>query len=217
LEEQVFPLKGTALDPYFYDGRDLRLALERSYRPGVVLLSVLIACLAAYAALSVAGRIGASQGKGVKYVWLTAGALTMGCGVWAMHFVAMLALKLPVEASYDFLVTLLSVVPAILASALMLHVISQPRIKGIELFVSGTLMGAGIGAMHYTGMMAMHGVGGQIVMLFDPKLFVASVIVAVVLANVALFVNFLVGRQKEETHTFWNKLGAALVMGLAVS
>lgn len=205
------------MNPYFYDDRDLRFALESSYAPGIVSLSVAIACLAAFAPLSVAGRISASDRAAARRTWLSAGALTMGVGVWAMHFIGMLALKLLSAVSYDFLITLLSTVPVVLSSAVMLHVISRPQIGGWALFGGGTLMGAGIGAMHYTGMMAMHGVDRDLVMLFEPELVVVSVIVAVVLANVALRINFLVGRQKEEAHTLWNKLGAALVMGLAVS
>ena len=202
---------------YFYDGRDLRLALEARYSPGLVVLSVAVACLASYAALRVAGRIAASDKPSLQRNWLAAGAVTMGIGGWAMHFIAMLALKLPIMVSYDILVTLLSTLPSILASGVMLYVISRPKIKKFKLFVGGTLMGAGIGIMHYVGMAAMSGVGRQVVMLFDPKLFVVSVIVAVVLANAALFINSQAGRKNVEGIPLWFKLQSAAVMGFAVS
>jgi signal transduction histidine kinase/CheY-like chemotaxis protein len=172
--------------------------------------------LAAYAALSVAGRIRASEKASFRRAWLIAGTLTMGGGVWAMHFIGMLALNLSIAVSYDVLITIASTVPAILASTSMLYVISRPRIRNLELLAGGTLMGAGIGAMHYVGMAAMAGIGRQLIMLFDPKLFVVSVIVAVVLANVALHINSLVSR-KNGVNTRWAKPGAALVMGFAIS
>jgi len=51
----------------------------------------------------------------------------MGIGVWAMHFLGMLAFRLPVRVNYDVWITLVSVVPAVLASGIMLHVISHAR------------------------------------------------------------------------------------------
>jgi signal transduction histidine kinase len=205
------------MNHYFYDGRDLQQALQAHYSPGLVVLSIAVACLASYAALNVAGRISASDKARLRRTWLAAGAITMGIGVWAMHFIAMLALKLPIAISYDVIVTILSTLPAVLASGVMLYVISRPKIRKAELFAGGTLMGLGIGAMHYVGMAAMAGVGRQIVMMFDPNLLVVSIIVAIVLANAALHINSLVGRKKEDGNALWGKLESAVVMGFAVS
>lgn len=126
----------------FYDGRNRQDLLVSSYHYGLVLLSVVIACLAAYAALGVAARIKATDPKSKAWLfWLMVGMLTMGAGVWAMHFIAMLALKLPVAVSYDIVITSLSILPAILASGVMLYVISRSRIKMVTLCCGGTLMG----------------------------------------------------------------------------
>ena len=206
------------MEHYFYDGRNQQDLLITSYQTGLVALSVVIACLASYAALSVSGRIKvANRNSKAWLVWLVLGMLTMGAGVWAMHFIAMLALKLPIAVSYDILVTILSTLPAILASGIMLYVISRPKIKKLTLFSGGTLMGGGIGAMHYLGMGAMSGVGQQIVMMYDPKLFAVSIIVAIVLANTALYINFLVDSKKEDHNPFWSKIQSSIVMGFAVS
>jgi signal transduction histidine kinase len=143
--------------------------------------------------------------------------LTMGIGVWSMHFIAMLALKLPLKVSYNVEMTALSTVPAIIASAIMLYVVSRPRTKTYALVIGGTLMGAGIGAMHYMGMDAMDGINQQLLMLYEVKLFVTSIIVAVALANMALFINYFIERNKKTLPTFWAKVIPALAMGLAVS
>ena len=189
-------------------------ALEAHYSPGLVVLSIAMGCLVAYGALGVADRIIASDNAKLQRNWLAAGAVILGIGVWAMHFIAMLALKLPIAVSYDILVTILSTLPVILASGVMLYVISRPKIKRSRCLPGGTLMGAGIGAMHYVGMAAMSGVGQQLLMMYDPKLFVVSVIVAVVLANAALFINSLVGRKKEEGNALWGKLNPLPSWGL---
>jgi two-component system, sensor histidine kinase and response regulator len=194
---------------------DPRLALAGTYDPMLVALSVVIASLAAYAVLGLAERISAADKALAKRSWLAAGAVTMGIGVWAMHFIGMLAFRLPVRVNYDFWITLVSVAPAVLASGIMLHVISQAKISPGKLILGGALMGAGIGVMHYTGMAAMR---MDAMMLYDPVLFVVSVIVAVVLATTALYTKFLASRRGGNAHRrWWTKLGAALVMGCAVA
>src|SRR5438552_6020356 len=200
----------------FLDGTiDSGLALAATYDPVLVTLSVVIASLAAYAVLGLAERTSAADGPLAKRSWLAAGAVTMGIGVWAMHFIGMLAFRLPVKVNYDVWITLVSVAPAVLASGIMLHVISQARISAGKLIVGGALMGAGIGVMHYTGMAAMR---MDAVMRYDPLLFVASVVVAVVLATTALYTKFLASRGQRSVHRRgWTKLGASLVMGCAVA
>ena len=199
----------------FLDGSiDLRLAATGTYHPMLVTLSIVIASLAAYAALGLAERIRAADTRLAKRSWLAVGAVTMGIGVWAMHFIGMLALQLPVPVNYDFWITLVSVAPGVLASGIMLYVISQATISPRRLLLGGVFMGAGIGAMHYTGMTAMR---MNAVMRYDPLLFTVSVIVAVVLAITALYTNFLVSRKGGRAHRHWMKVGAALVMGCAVA
>ncbi len=204
------------MNHYFYDGRDLSLALDSSYDAGLVVLSIAIAILASYAALSVAGRIRVADSGNKRRLWLLVGSFTMGGGVWAMHFIAMLALKLPIAVSYDVLVTIVSTAPVILASYVMLEIISRPKISKLIFWVS-IVMGGGIGAMHYIGMAAMQGISRQLIMMFESKLFVLSVLTAVVLSGVALTIDFLVGRNKKGRSALWGKIGAALIMGFAVS
>ena len=199
----------------FLDGSiDPRLAFTGAYDPLLVALSVLIASLAAYASLGLAGRISAASAAASKRTWLAVGAVTMGTGVWAMHFIGMLAFQLPVRVDYNVLLTVLSMAPAGLASSIMLHVISQERISLRQLFLGGTFMGAGIGIMHYTGMAAMR---LDAVMRYDPLLFTVSVIVAVVLATMALYTKFLASSSYSQSQSPWRTYAAALVMGCAVA
>ena len=193
---------------------DLGLALPGSYDPALVTLSVLIASLAAYAALGIAPRISAAEGAAAGRSWLVAGAVAMGIGVWAMHFIGMLAFRLPVPVAYDVSITLLSMFPAIVASGVVLLVISHGRIRNRQLLLAGILMGLGIGTMHYTGMAAMR-MAAKV--FYEPALFVLSIIVAAVLATSALYINFLASRRNGRSPHHPTRLGGALVMGFAVA
>src|SRR2546422_10509629 len=114
----------------FLDGSvDPGSALAGTYEPALVALSVVVATLAAYAVLGLAERTSAADRPLAKRSWLAAGAVTMGIGVWAMHFIGMLAFRLPVKVNYDVWITLASVAPAVLARGMMLPVISQARIS----------------------------------------------------------------------------------------
>src|SRR5262245_6099775 len=98
--------------------------LAGSYDNRLVALSVLIAILASYAALDLRGRVTASRGKPLVFC-LSGGALSMGLGIWSMHYIGMLAFRLPVPVLYDWPTVLLSLLAAVLASAVALFVVSR--------------------------------------------------------------------------------------------
>ena len=192
---------------------DLATALPGSYNYMLVLLSVTIASLAAYAALGGADRISAAEKPIAKYLWLATGAVAMGIGIWAMHFIGMLAFTLPVSVGYDVQITLVSIVPAVLASGLVLHLISEERIGLWRLILGGVLMGSGIGLMHYTGMAAMR---MDALMAYDPVMFLVSILVAVALSITALYTKFL-ATSHTQSLVHWTKWGTSLIMGFAIS
>src|SRR5437667_1991675 len=130
------------------------LAFVGSYDYLLVALSVMIAVLASYAALDLAGRVTSAQGRS-RLVWLNGGAIAMGFGIWSMHYIGMLAFRLPMPVLYDWPTVLLSLVAAILASAVALFVASRSKMGFLRALVGSLLMGGGIAAMHYTGMAAM--------------------------------------------------------------
>ncbi len=104
-----------------------------------------------------------------RYLWTAGGAFAMGIGVWlSMHFIGMLAFNLPIDLGYDFTITLLSPLTAILSCGFALRLVSQPRLPAWQLAFGALVMGAGISAMHYTGMAAMR---MQPVIDYNPTLF----------------------------------------------
>src|ERR1700732_377251 len=125
-----------------------------SYDYRLVTLSVVMAVCAAYAALDLAGRTTASRGR-VRLVWLAGGASAMGLGIWSMHYIGMLAFRLPVSVRYDWPTVLVSLLAAVGASAVALYVVSRQAMGVGAVIVGSSIMGAGIAAMHYIGMEAM--------------------------------------------------------------
>jgi NO-binding membrane sensor protein with MHYT domain len=182
------------------------MIITATYDPYLVALSILVACFASYTALDLGGRVALAKGP-THPIWLAAAALTMGGGIWSMHFVAMLAFMLPMPVSYDVGLTVLSLVLAILGTSGSFYVISRPGASRPQLVLSGVFMGFGICAMHYTGMAAMR---GPVEVSYDPLWVALSVIIAIGAATAALWLAF---RTKDRGQ----KLAAAIVLGLAIS
>src|SRR3712207_6377490 len=121
----------------------------------LVSLSVLIAMVASYTALDLAGRIRASEGW-ARHAWLTTAAIAMGGGIWAMHFVAMLAFQLPdTGVNYDISLTGFSFLLPIVVTGISFYMVNREDRGPSALLLGGLLMGLGIAAMHYAGMAAM--------------------------------------------------------------
>lgn len=184
--------------------------VSASYSPALVFISLCVAILASYTALDLTGRIATARGRAV-YLWMLGGSLAMGFGVWSMHFIGMLALSLPIELGYDLGLTLWSLLVAILSSGFALWLVSQPRLPGLQLAFGALIMGAGISAMHYSGMAALRMQPG---IDYDPTLFGLSLLIAVGASAVALSIAFRLRK-----HTPYVRLvrgGASVIMGLAI-
>jgi len=185
--------------------------LPHSYDPFQVALSILIAIAASYAALDVAGRVTATR-RAVRAAWLCGGAISMGSGIWAMHFVGMLAFHLPVEVVYFWPTTLVAILVAIAASGVALAIV---RLKGMGLsyaLVSGCILGSGVAGLHYLGMSAMR---MPAMYVLNPWTVAAAVALGIVFATVGMWLGY--GLRDEPEYTVWKKLGGGLFMGAAVS
>ncbi|MGY2286387.1 putative bifunctional diguanylate cyclase/phosphodiesterase [Pseudomonas gingeri] len=181
-----------------------------SYSPALVFISLCVAILASYTALDLTGRIATARGRAV-YLWMAGGALAMGVGVWSMHFIGMLAFRLPIELGYDAPLTALSLLIAILSCGFALWLVSQPRLPLWQLAFGALVMGAGISAMHYCGMAALKMQPG---IDYDPTLFSASLVIAVVASAAALWIAFHL--RHNTPHVRLARSGAAVVMGIAI-
>lgn len=181
-----------------------------SYSQSLVFFSLLVAVLASYTALDMAGRLATAQGRVARW-WLAGGAAAMGLGIWSMHFIGMLAFKLPIPIGYDLAITVYSLAVSVGASAYALWLVSRPQLPTRRLFAGALLMGLGIAAMHYLGMAAMRMKPG---IDYDPLWFIASILIAIGAAGAALWIAFRLRIEGRNTRRL--RGAASLVMGLAI-
>jgi two-component system sensor histidine kinase/response regulator len=183
--------------------------LTGTYDPRLVVVSIVIAILAAGAALDLAGRVTWAR-DAARFWWLTGGAVAMGVGIWSMHYIGMLAFQLPVAVLYDWPTVLFSLLAAVCASWVALFVVSRETMTVPQAMMGSLFMGGGIAAMHYIGMEAMRlpamcqysvqGVG-------------LSIFLAVVIAFAALQMSYAF---RGGTGWDWYKAGTAATMGAAI-
>lgn len=181
----------------------------------LVLLSILIAIFSSHMALKVSELAASACTALRRHVSLFTGALALGGGVWSMHFIGMTAFRLCTPVNYNGLLTLLSIVPSIIASWVALNIISDNNLDKTRLLLGGLLVGAGIGTMHYLGMAAMEMAP---LLRYDLGLFLLSIVVAVGLAILALWVRFaLIKTTQFNLSVNQITLIASVVMGCAIS
>ena len=185
--------------------------LDGHYDLPLVLISVLVAVLASYAALALAERIHHLGGRTVAS-WVGGGGFAMGTGIWAMHFIGMLAFRLPVPLGYDLQLTLVSWLLPVVASAAALWQVSLPRLSRRHLGMSALLLGSGMSAMHYLGMTALR---MDPAIVWNRSLVALSILIAIGAAAASLWIAF---RLRDSTEQAWRvRTAAAVVMGGAIS
>jgi PAS domain S-box-containing protein len=182
------------------------------YDLGLVTISVVIAILASYAGLLFAGHV-TSVSRRPRLGWLIGGAVVMGLGIWSMHFVGMLAFRLPVPIGYGLNLILVSVGVAIAASLLALIVVSGAELRPLRLFWASVLMGAAISGMHYIGMAAM---SAAVRVTYGAALVALSILIAIGASFAALWLAFRFRSDRSSGATL-RKAASAVVMGVAIS
>lgn len=191
-------------------GLQVRFMLIGSYTPSLVVVSVLVAIVAAYAALDLVGRIISARGRAV-YVWIAGGAFAMGVGSWSTHFIGMLAFVLPIDVGYDVPLALLSLLIAILSSGFALWLAARPLLSAAQFGLGGLLLGLGISAMHYTGMAAMRMQPG---IEYTPWLFALSLAISIAASAAALWIAFRLRQQRPRVYLM--RAVAATLLGTAI-
>jgi diguanylate cyclase (GGDEF)-like protein len=186
--------------------------LQTSHDPWLVIASVLVATLASFVALDLARRV-RDRDRVVALCWGMGGSLAMGSGIWAMHFVGMMALTLPLKLGFTERLTALSWLAAVFVSGIALCVASLGSLTPARLIAGSLAMGIGISAMHYLGMAALDMAPG---IEWQAALVALSVLIAIVASGVALGIFFLL-RRVAARGSQRQQLAAAGVMGLAIS
>ncbi|MES2187494.1 MAG: EAL domain-containing protein [Pseudomonadota bacterium] len=185
--------------------------LPSHYSAAGVVASVVIATLASYVALDLVRRVHATR-RVIGLIWWGAGAAVMGTGIWAMHFVGMMAFTLPIAIGFTSGLTLLSWLAAVGASAVALGVAGRMAFGLRSLLVGAAAMALGICGMHYIGMAAMD-MAPPIV--WDPVVVALSVAIAAAASAVALLIFYRLLRVSNARRVAF-QVGAALVLGAAI-
>ena len=184
--------------------------IEGHYSVPLIVLSFFIAFCASYTALYINLRI---KGKGFfhRNVWLALASLAMGLGIWSMHFIGMYAYQLPLPMEHRTGLTIVSIVPAIIASFIAFHFANNEKRSVVQYIISGVVMGLGISFMHYLGMTAMN-IDGHFA--YKPVLFTLSIVIAIAASLAAMY---LFSLSTMIMNKFYMKLGASLLMAVAVT
>jgi len=186
--------------------------LVTSYDSFIVIVSILVAMLASFTALDMAGRVVHSTGK-VALVWLFGGGFSMGIGIWAMHFIGMLSMNMDMVMSYNASLTALSAAIAVCASIFALWLVCHSDLPWPRLAGGALILGSGVVAMHYTGMAAL---------MFSPGIVWQwgwvglSVVIALAASGAALWLAFNL-REGQTSRVTLLRIGAAVVMGFAIA
>lgn len=163
-----------------------QVILDCAHDPLLVLLAYLVACVGSFATLDMAERVGHAEKPESQRLWCWVGAGCLAGGIWAMHFIGMLAFQVPVETHYQLPITLLSLLIVLLASWLAMHTLSHPRPTFWQCLQASIWMGLGISAMHYVGMTAMH---SNAVAYYQPTLVALSIVIAMGASLAALLIS----------------------------
>lgn len=187
--------------------------IHESYSVGLVVLSLLVATMGAYVAIEIAQRVRVSEGRR-RVFWTYGGAFAMGLGIWSMHFVGMLALRLSVLIWYDVVLIAASMIAAIVGCGIAFFVFYRAHVGPWLTVVASVFMGLAFAGMHYTGMAGMRLGAG---LSYDPIMVGASIAVAIVVSLATLALTRRMIDRGAEKRLWLKKVAASLVLGLAVS
>ncbi len=190
------------------------MVLNQQYHPFFVFLSLLVMVFSAYTTIRLLVHLRfdyLSQAES-RWWWLVA-SFALGGGIFAMHFVAMLAFSIAVKISYDLGLTLLSMLVIVVVSAYLLRQVQKPVLSHFQLAISSVLVGLGISSMHYLGMEA---VIASALMLYQPIYWIASIVIAVVVSAVAIvLLRYTLDEQKKLSKI--KKMSIALLIAIGAA
>ena len=191
------------------------LALPGMYDAMLVVFSLTVAFLGSLTGINTVDCIHKTNSRLGKAGWLIFGALALGLSIFTMHFLGMLAYTIPMPIKYDRMATLLSSIPAVLASLLTLYIMASKCSWGfLGNLLGGVLIGAGIGTMHFAGMLAMR---MDASMLFDPILFGIAIVIACVLAIIAMNAGCITQKIGITNSPVFARIVSAVILSMAVS
>ncbi|WP_421355250.1 putative bifunctional diguanylate cyclase/phosphodiesterase [Pseudocitrobacter faecalis] len=186
--------------------------LHVSWDPVLVGISFLVAFIASFVALDSAAKIAASNKRAAMF-WRVSGGATLGIGIWSMHFIGMLAMRMPMEMSYHMELTLVSLLAAILAATLAINIaVAGPTLSPKRLTIATILLSSGVVTMHYVGMAALMVHNG---IVWNIPRIILSVVIALLASGVGLWLAFSL--RLNSKRVLLCRIASALAMGIAIA
>ncbi|MGF6332308.1 diguanylate cyclase (GGDEF)-like protein [Pseudomonas sp. BS3782 TE3695] len=189
-----------------------QVILNCTHNPFLVLLAYLVACATGFATLGMTERVGHVENPASQRLWCWVGAGCLAGGIWAMHFISMLAFQAPIEIHYHLPTILLSLLFALTASWLAMHTLSHPQLNFWQYLRAAVWIGLGIATMHYVGMAAFR---SNAMAYYQPVLFVLSIVIAIGASLAALLISSHLRDGAGVFHQLL-KYAASLVLGAGI-
>jgi len=175
------------------------------YNYWLVVLSLIVSVQGAFVGLGFAKQL--AERPNNHRLLLAGAAAVLTTAIWSMHFIGMLAARLPMPINYLVLPTLLSALAAAFFVGASVFVASSFSTSRPMLWTAAIIMGTGIVAMHFTGMSALH---AKAMMQHDPVFVVASWLVGITASGLAMHYAFT---DRGRTPLVF----ASVALGLAIS
>lgn len=191
------------------DGHQL---LSSSHNPYLVLLAFLVACGASLATLHMVERAANAEKPSAKTIWRWLAASCLAGGIWAMHFISMLAFEAPFQIHYDLVITIISLLIIWAAALIAMGLINQQNIAQSRPKLAALVLGLGICCMHYVGMSAMQ---SHSMAHYNPSLVALSLLLAVGSSYCALLLAISLRASAGLFHQFF-KYAISIVAGIAI-
>lgn len=191
--------------------QSIQIPIDISIVPELVVTSIVVSCLSSFAAIYLNNRRGQPSFVSDN-IWLLLAAVVMSLGIWSMHFIGMSAIAIPGTMTLNYVQTLLSIVPPLIASYVAFYIVTRRRISSRGTWFASVLMGTGILFMHYIGMDAM--VYSNVAYTYNMALVACSVLIAITASYVALYI---IHNTKITSNAISKEIGAGLFLGVASS
>ncbi|MBJ3559944.1 EAL domain-containing protein [Salmonella enterica subsp. enterica serovar Derby] len=186
--------------------------LHVSWDPVLIGISFIVAFIASFIALDSAGKVAISSRRESTF-WRLSGGATLGMGIWSMHFIGMLAMKMSLPINYHFSLTAFSFLIALISATLAINIaISGQTLSTRRLIVATSLLSTGVVTMHYVGMVA---IVEHVAIRWQISLILLSVVIAIIASGIGLWLAFHL--RQNTRRALINRLIAALVMALAIA
>lgn len=189
-----------------------RTLIDCRHEPLLIVIAFAVATAGCFATLDMAERQSNSEHRTAQRQWRMLGACCLAGGIWAMHFISMLAFQAPIEMHYDVTLTGLSLVIALLAAWLAMTSLDRTQMRLHHYLQSALLIGLGIVLMHFVGMAALQ-TGAQ--QYYKTSLLLASTAIALLTSLAALLLARYFRNGSGTLHQAM-KYGASLLMASGI-